>query len=58
MYGCLFNQNICSEIIYWSVDSNSSEKFRLKPLDSIVVDYDVYLSSGAYGDEFVVVGKL
>ena len=51
-------QNVCSETIYWSVSPGSTGKFRLSPSDTIVVDYDVYLSSDSFGREFVVVGRL
>lgn len=51
-------QNVCSEIIYWSVAPNSVGKFRLSPSELIMVDYDVYLSSDSFDKEFIVVGRL
>ena len=51
-------QNVCSEVVYWSLVPGSTGKFRLNPSDTIIVDYDVYLSSDSFGREFVVVGRL
>lgn len=51
-------QNITGNHIYWSVDADSTPKFRLKKHDTIIVDYDVYLTSDGHGQEYVTLGRL
>ena len=50
-------QNVTGNDVLWSVNALSDAKFKLKARDSIIVDYDVYLSSDGHGKEFVVVGR-
>jgi hypothetical protein len=51
-------QNVSANDVFWSVDTASADKFSLKKQDTIIVDYDIYLTSNGYGQEFVVVGRL
>ena len=51
-------QNVSANDILWSVDALSDAKFILQKRDTLIVDYDVYLSSNGYGQEFVIVGRV
>lgn len=51
-------QNVTANDILWAVDALSDAKFTLKKSDSIVIDYDVYLSSDGHGEEYVIVGRV
>lgn len=51
-------QNISANNVFWSVDALSAAKFTLKKQDTIIVDYDVYLTSDGYGKEFIILGRV
>lgn len=51
-------QNVSANDVFWSVDTGSVPKFTLKKQDTIIVDYDVYLTSNGYGVEYVILGRV
>ena len=51
-------QNQSAGNVLWSNAADSDETFILEPLDSIVVDYDVWASDQIFADAIIIVARV